>query len=137
MEKAHADKLDLLPCQRDLPNNLHDEFNQFNELSGTTLLDLVRLGIHCENPTEVFMSFRAELNLVTKFPVLIAVDDINCLHGPTAFVKPMDFHKQKFTPVHSNEILVFRALNNVTSANLVPHSFPFPFSFLSPLLFLP
>jgi len=45
---------------------------------------------------DVFFHFKAELNLVTEFPVLIAIDDYNCLFHPSeAFYDP---DSKKFFP---------------------------------------
>lgn len=98
-----------------------EELKPFNDsqTKNTTLLDLVDYGITCDNPSEVFVALRNELDAVTEYPVLIAVDDINCLYGNTGFMKPIHLREEKIAWVYGDEISVLRALNRPHKATMV------------------
>merc|ERR1712137_784090 len=116
---AHHDKLANIKMKTSLPKI--DELNAFNDsqTKNTTLLDLVDYGITCDNPSEVFVALRNELDAVTEYPVLIAVDDINCLYGNTGFMKPIHLREEKIAWVYGDEISVLRALNRPHKATMV------------------
>eukprot|EP01090_Pellita_catalonica_P015648 TRINITY_DN4271_c0_g1_i2.p1 TRINITY_DN4271_c0_g1~~TRINITY_DN4271_c0_g1_i2.p1 ORF type:complete len:633 (-),score=130.07 TRINITY_DN4271_c0_g1_i2:555-2429(-) len=66
-----------------------EKLSEFLEQDGITLADLVAYGL--ENPrytSEVLKLFFRELNLVTEFPVLVAVDDYNYIFGDSGFADP-------------------------------------------------
>lgn len=63
---AHEDKLSKIKMRTSLPNI--DELKAFNDAKtkDTTLLDLIDFGLTCDNPSEVFVALRTELNSVTE-----------------------------------------------------------------------
>jgi hypothetical protein len=47
------------------------------------------------------------------------VDEINCLHGKTGFVKPIDLMSLKTTFAEGNEISILRCLNKPDNVSMV------------------
>lgn len=63
---AHFDKLAQIRMRTSLPNIA--ELKPFNDAKtkDTTLLDLIDFGLTCDNPSEVFLTLRAELDAVVE-----------------------------------------------------------------------
>ena len=93
---AHSDKLAELPL--DDAEKYSTMFNVYQrEFTGTTLKDLVEFGIkYPETSCVAIVELRSQLNRVTTYPVLIAIDEYNWWHFDTVFgfkgkaVKPSD-----------------------------------------------
>jgi hypothetical protein len=64
IKDAHAPQLEQIRMKTSLPRI--SDFEGFTRSKSTTLLDLVNFGIECENPSEVFVTFRNELDHVTE-----------------------------------------------------------------------
>lgn len=64
--RSHHDKLAKIKIRGSLPRL--EELAAFSEsqTKNTTLLDLVDFGITCDNPSEVFVAVRDELDAVTE-----------------------------------------------------------------------
>jgi len=121
--RSHHDKLGKIKMKGTLPRI--DELQAFNDsqTKNTTLLDLIDFGITCDNPSEVFVALRNELDSVTEYPVLIAVDEINCLMGNTGFMKPVGMRESKIHWADGSEISVIRCLNRPDKTTMVNGTF--------------
>lgn len=116
---SHHKKLQKIKMKGTLPRI--DELEAFNssQTEETTLLDLVDFGLTCDNPSEVFVALRNELTSVIEYPVLIAVDDINCLQGNSGFMKPIHLREEKISWADCSEISVINAINRPDEAVLI------------------
>ena len=54
-----------------------------------------------------------------RYPVLIAVDEINCLMGNTGFMKPVGMRESKIHWADGSEISVIRCLNRPDKTTMV------------------
>eukprot|EP00339_Tiarina_fusa_P030128 CAMPEP_0117047170 /NCGR_PEP_ID=MMETSP0472-20121206/32606_1 /TAXON_ID=693140 ORGANISM="Tiarina fusus, Strain LIS" /NCGR_SAMPLE_ID=MMETSP0472 /ASSEMBLY_ACC=CAM_ASM_000603 /LENGTH=187 /DNA_ID=CAMNT_0004759783 /DNA_START=815 /DNA_END=1374 /DNA_ORIENTATION=+ len=86
-----------------------------SQTKNTTLLDLIDFGITCDNPSEIFIALRNELDSVTEYPVLIAIDEVNCLYGKTGFMKPIHLREEKIAWVDGQEISIIKAITRPQS----------------------
>jgi len=116
-KEAHSDKLDKIKMKTSLPPLA--AFENFEQKPSTTLLDLIEFGLESENPSEVFLTLRRELDQVTEYPVLLVVDNINKTFGNTGFFKAKDFFKPRMTPVEGGEISLLRCLHRPEEVQMV------------------
>ncbi|GBG31565.1 28S ribosomal protein S29, mitochondrial [Hondaea fermentalgiana] len=78
MKEAHGEQLSELKQQRKYPAKLYD--------NNDSLMAIVDRGLKTAPfAGDALLDLRLELGLVTKYPVLIAVDEINTLSWPTCF----------------------------------------------------
>eukprot|EP00007_Cunea_sp_BSH-02190019_P005921 CAMPEP_0174244468 /NCGR_PEP_ID=MMETSP0417-20130205/35322_1 /TAXON_ID=242541 /ORGANISM="Mayorella sp, Strain BSH-02190019" /LENGTH=531 /DNA_ID=CAMNT_0015324155 /DNA_START=145 /DNA_END=1737 /DNA_ORIENTATION=- len=90
---------------------------------GKTLEDLVRFGIIAEPvATEVFVRLYEELARVVEYPVLIAMDNFNCLFGKSVFGNPekaLDTHLDKVPPLlPAQRLTLAKVLGTILSHDL-------------------
>jgi len=97
---AHGNQLEEL----ELSATYEDYFAPYDRsFQGTTLQSLVQFGIsYPEATSAVMVLLRKELNKVTKFPILIAVDEYNWWHYDTIFgYEGRNVHPQDILPVNA------------------------------------
>lgn len=98
--KVHEDKLGEIELMESYTGLFEPYLQTFK---GKTMKDLVKFAIEFpETSCTVVDMLRTELNHVTKFPVLIAVDEYNWWHYNTVFgYEGRDVLPQEIVPVHS------------------------------------
>jgi len=92
-----------------LPSSLPEESSTDINRETFTLADMVQWGItHPSEATDTLLDFKKELSLVTKFPVMIAVDAIDALYEP---VSKYPWHGEFLHPSKLSLLDAFRVVD--------------------------
>eukprot|EP01116_Phalansterium_solitarium_P021453 TRINITY_DN6672_c0_g1_i2.p1 TRINITY_DN6672_c0_g1~~TRINITY_DN6672_c0_g1_i2.p1 ORF type:complete len:625 (+),score=176.50 TRINITY_DN6672_c0_g1_i2:17-1891(+) len=114
MLAAHREQLKTLPLR--LPVDLLN----FDTTKQKTLADLLEYAVKDKesNNTDAIVHFRKELNLVTEFPVLIAVDGINVLFNNSPYGDPLSDSKLIIPPLPAQKLMLTRIFSDFDSHGL-------------------
>lgn len=112
---AHPEMLAALPIKNQIT---------LPDFQGTTLADLLKHGVDKYDQSqgvdntisEVLYYYRMELNRVTKFPVLLAIDSFNAITAHSGFVDPAQVKYDTFSDVR--KVHEFMPASRLTTVSL-------------------
>jgi len=110
---VHADKLKQIPLKTKflIPGFKHEK---------ASLFDLVHFGTKSKDQAgEVFWNFRKELSLVTEFPVLVLIDEINGLIGNSPTLHDPTWPKLRLKPMPTDRMTLPKAMKTYQYHGLI------------------
>jgi len=111
---THGDKLKTIKIKGDF------EIEGFHRKADSTLFDLLEYAYKNDTyAVNVIYNFRRELNRMTEFPILIAIDRYNFLWDKSAYFDPGDYNRGNLRKLPSQKLMLTKLFSNHQDHGLV------------------
>jgi hypothetical protein len=111
---THGDKLKAIKLKGDY------EVDGFHRKSDSTLFDLLEFAYKNDTlAVNAVYHFRRELNRITEFPTLIAIDRYNYMWDNTTYYDPADVNRGNFRHLDAQKLMLTKMFSNHQDHGLV------------------